>query len=982
MLRTFLFLFLIFKSTVLFATGSPSNAQNFCDALNSVCSQKNLCSGNEVDYGVIKQKLSDERSGALPTGESFASLINYGAFLHKEYPSSSSESLRLKNEKCMEEYSRLSNLNPKHFLSTSLSFEKNTLNSHYKAMAADSIVNRSFGSDLTTFVQAPSLNTEQLEHSFINDCQELNEYQCQVNDSDFEQLNTYFQNLDYTKQCKCLPKKLEIIYAGKFQELKRESEKKFQDAVQKKLGEKLLNDFSSYFEDMSYFAANSKEFFGEKKKHQDSKSNELKCIDPKLYSKAIDHKCKGKISADERQKRIDNIFSTFSPNKSNVNLQEGFSALVKKINHLDEEKIDSFGTPYTRLDHDKARHSLALTDQQFIFIDQLIRKIVIEPSSRKLIEESTEVPALSIIKILETKIKENSVKFISDFVDPKEVGSELHKVFQNSLNDPKGIVDGIKMSFQGAIGLHPGIDSIMRDKNLLLKAVDNAKKKGKSLLKSLEGRDSVLLSKFEHDCKSFIDHFSSAVCFDPNKLQSLISGDDIYSLLGPESRKNDFSRLLVCEASNDVTTEPFKNLLLNDPSKKTSDFLDRMKNPVDKQVNSFRKMYQGIKNGDRDLTDVVADSIRMTGLSNGVDADFFSGHSSDFVNSFVVPFEEQAIKSGESFSKEETASNFNNSASSSPHDKGSVGSDIPNSAFGSNNIDYSNSKKEETHSSARELVGPDLENQFRETFSNSKNREKIEELLPQTDSSMLKELMKLKDENSKAQDRLNKILAEQDKLKLKELESKIKELEEQKKVLEAPVKSARPISKNTTPSNHGGYHRDFSNGSFEKFHLANNNSLPSRQEGASSGRQSEGPQSSKLNSNGRSYAQAFRQRDPFVLSSPEKSLGVEVKQKDVGDELLKYIENNSLDSQTLLNIRGSDIVYRYKMIENGVSVEKEVVVDYKSLHPDVKKKIDDRLISQGVDLKTLDQIDNRISEMKRKHTYHFLRSIIMETGTR
>ena len=91
---------------------------------------------------------------------------------------------------------------------------------------------------------------------------------------------------------------------------------------------------------------------------------------------------------------------------------------------------------------------------------------------------------------------------------------------------------------------------------------------------------------------------------------------------------------------------------------------------------------------------------------------------------------------------------------------------------------------------------------------------------------------------------------------------------------------------------------------------------------------------------------------------------------------------DALDSQTLLNIRGSDIVYRYKMIENGVSVEKEVVVDYKSLHPDVKKKIDDRLISQGVDLKTLDQIDNRISEMKRKHTYHFLRSIIMETGTR
>jgi hypothetical protein len=223
----------------------------------------------------------------------------------------------------------------------------------------------------------------------------------------------------------------------------------------------------------------------------------------------------------------------------------------------------------------------------------------------------------------------------------------------------------------------------------------------------------------------------------------------------------------------------------------------------------------------------------------------------------------------------------------------------------------------------------------------------------------------------------NQIIAQQENLKLKELEAKIKSLEEKKKQIEEPVTNTKPMVKSNMSGSSIFYPRDTIGDSWIQT-PQNMGNVSTNQTRTTANGDSAQFRSARISSSG-SSSSALRQKEPFVISSSEKSLEVEVRPRDVGAELLKYIDKNSPDSSTLLKIRGSDIVYKYKVLVDGEYIEKEVVVDYKSLHPDVKKMIDDKLMAQGVDLKRLDQIDNELKDLKRKHTYSSLKSIILDT---
>jgi hypothetical protein len=973
MLRLWLFLIFVFVFHALsvFATVPINNGQNFCGALVSVVSEQKRQSDSTLNSEKIKALLIPKNPGAMPTGESFTTLVELVKDLQKN--DSTDETNPSKIDVCKEKYSQLLNSNTADFLMPDWNEQHkqdDTTNESVEPTAVTKIYSNASFTDVHS--QTPAVH----DAPNVDDCEELWIYRCDVEQNNFEQLMSYLNNLEKSKQCKCLPEKLKIIYGTKYNDLKNEAKKALEEAVEQKLAKKVLNDFSSYFEDVSFFAATSKDFFGKKSKDQTEKAMELRCVDSRKYNKAIDDKCKGKISEEQRQKRIDNIFNGFGEKKSNIKLDKRFNELMTTIERLDAETVDKKGTPYTRQDHDKARHSLALTDQQFIFADQLIKKIVSDTTFHKAISESSEVPFFVITKLLDQKIKENPSKFLNDFIDPKVVGNDYYKAFSKLLSNPDSFSNAIKVSISASMGLHPGIDSIMRDKSLLFSVVDDAKKKNKSLMKTLEDKDSLLLANYENECKKFIDSFASAVCLDVEDIPTQMSEEDIYSVLGPYSKNNEFNRLLACESSQDGTQEPLKNLLLNDPSKKNSDFLDRMTNPIDKQTNAFRKMFQALKEKDEDLSSRLFNSFRVTGFSSGVDSDFFEEKSSGFMNSFV-----SNNLNGTELSpiKNEISSNLSSKDYSSELEKNEVVPELPKTNLLPSQVDYSSKSQIERNTiSERKTSSSDLREEFRDSFMNDKNKDKIDEFMPKADDSMLKELLKLREENSKAQERLNQILAQQENLKLKELEAKIKSLEEKKKQLEEPVTTTKPIVRSNISGGNNFYPRD-SVSDFSSKTPQNTNHFSSNHSGTTTNGESAQFRSARVASSGSSFSSALRQKEPFVISSSEKSLGVEVKPRDISAELLKYIDKNSPDSSTLLKIRGSDIVYKYKVIVDGEYIEKEVIVDYKSLHPDVKKMIDDKLIAQGVDLKKLDQIDNELNDLKRKHTYSSLKSIILDT---
>ena len=518
MLRLWLFFicFSMFHTSRVVAIEPINNGQNFCETLVTVISEQKKLSDPSLTPEKIHSLLQIRGAGAIPTGESFNVLVELVKDLQKN--DSTDKTNPKKIDACKERYSQLYNIRMQDFWEADNHDEKNEQN-----RKADDYVEIAPTTQLFILPDVHSTNPVVVTTPVVDDCLELADYKCEAGQGDFERLANFFDNLEKSKQCKCLPEKLEIIHGSRFNELKDEALKALKEAAEKQIAKKMLNNFSSYYEDVSYFAANSKEFFGKKNKDQKSKSSELKCVDSKKYNKAIDDKCKGKVSSAEKQKRIANIFNAFGDNNPESKLDPRFSDLITKIEKLDNEAVDKKGSPYTRQDHDKARHSLALTDQQFIFADNFIKKIVSDTSFSKAITENPEVPYFAITKLIDQKVKENPSKFLKDYIDPKEVGNAFYKAMSNSLSDPKSISDAIKISISVSMGLHPGFDSIMRDKSLLFSVVEDAKKQNKSLMKTLEEGDSLLLDKFEKECKKVIESFASAVCLEVEKIPSLIS---------------------------------------------------------------------------------------------------------------------------------------------------------------------------------------------------------------------------------------------------------------------------------------------------------------------------------------------------------------------------------------------------------------------------------------------------------------------------
>jgi hypothetical protein len=77
-------------------------------------------------------------------------------------------------------------------------------------------------------------------------------------------------------------------------------------------------------------------------------------------------------------------------------------------------------------------------------------------------------------------------------------------------------------------------------------------------------------------------------------------------------------------------------------------------------------------------------------------------------------------------------------------------------------------------------------------------------------------------------------------------------------------------------------------------------------------------------------------------------------------------------------LRTTGMLYKYKIIENGKEVEKEFMIDYRSLTDDAKKLINNKISSQGIDPCQIDQIERKLGQLKRSYTISSLKLILGE----
>lgn len=78
-------------------------------------------------------------------------------------------------------------------------------------------------------------------------------------------------------------------------------------------------------------------------------------------------------------------------------------------------------------------------------------------------------------------------------------------------------------------------------------------------------------------------------------------------------------------------------------------------------------------------------------------------------------------------------------------------------------------------------------------------------------------------------------------------------------------------------------------------------------------------------------------------------------------EVISFVQKNEPDVDTLKKLKASGMTFKYKVVENGVTVEKEIKVNYASLSKEAKQFLDQKIA---------------VKEARRNYSYNALRLML------
>ncbi len=116
---------------------------------------------------------------------------------------------------------------------------------------------------------------------------------------------------------------------------------------------------------------------------------------------------------------------------------------------------------------------------------------------------------------------------------------------------------------------------------------------------------------------------------------------------------------------------------------------------------------------------------------------------------------------------------------------------------------------------------------------------------------------------------------------------------------------------------------------------------------------------------------------PVTVDLPAVSaVNGDVPAEDMNRNIIRYLETNTLDLRTLIQIKESGMLFRYRVNER----EREVLLSYANLPADIKNIIDQRIISARATPDEINRISNDIKLRRRNYSYETLRAIIVSSA--
>lgn len=755
----------------------------------------------------------------------------------------------------------------------------------------------------------------------------------------------------YTKvKCDCFEQSVNKTFTSNEKKVQFDLEiaaerQRINEVIFNAAGKKIINAFAANLEDINFYKTNNVEAIGGNRY-----ADEFQCTDAEEYKKVITADCnRNRISAGVIKGRTDALLGAFGDFKGQSTIEGKFKELQDEVLNarLDPSKIQEGGpSSYSRRDYDEVRNGISQKRDEVKFMSELTDAVMDDALLKAIIVqdiESGKRPGHALMRLVSDE-SNPKVKDLLNRIARKHKKAGFYNNLSVALRtaNQQDLKSLMLNTYDLATDMHPGLKAIFRSPELFHKTHSQMEVRGQhDLIAELDRDPELLKTFFKKRCEGLIAQFSEAICVKSSDFTDMASKEDLNKLLSSVSGQISpvLKDAILCRMpDNKDSNSIFAKLSFNMGDKlMMADYFKRKVNTNEGPASRFDKFAIEFSSGGN-ITRYMEQMAEYKSELRKPSAEYVAidqAAASKLTDKFVPTTASQIQEKVEP----QIAPAFsNNYAASSPV--------LP--------------EKDQTHHSKDQR---DSRSMLRDFLADEESREEVDRHFSNISPKDQLELERLRAEIASDREKILALTQESERLRLRGYQEQVKIAEaaikepqtnnrssERKDVIDQEEETVGSVSPGPSSAQTAGA-RETSSAS----------STPSA--GSSNGRGSAGTQRSlaSLNSalpnsvsgNNTSLTMTTNERGEIVIQSSGS--------EDVSKEVISFVQKNEPDVNTLKKLKTSGMTFKYKVIENGVTVEKEIKVNYASLSKEAKQFLDQKIA---------------VKEARRNYSYNALRLML------
>lgn len=813
------------------------------------------------------------------------------------------------------------------------------------------------------------------------------------------------------EDCHCLQKEVDSSPDKQriIQEASAQKEK-LTELIRDNASKKFLNDYAATLEDVNFYLNTNAGVFEKrrwKRKLLGTKASyneEIQCNDAEEFEKKIKNRCKDEgVSEAKINERISRTMSSFGMVGSGKSFAENLKTLEEDVTTLTlDEKILGKGKPnkFDRDEYDAVRYGLIKKKPHVKFIDDLVSGILKDPLLRGRLRDQIgedKPPHLALLSVLGNGFNAEAIN---------QVLRRSREKFPGIITDAndKKFGESMEKTLHFALSLHPGLKNFLTDFKLFNEVSGKMLEKEnsfKSVLDVVEGEKKLLNDHFIKRCENLQVQLAEVVCTKDEELIPKIGRKNIASMLyhendGVNPKSKDIAICSIETAINPNLGFQGVPLEKNDPYT-YSDYLDRKLNPISKQRNGFSKtMYKIAIEKDAEFTNYVAKvaqdysherTTAFTKMYSNNQLSLTKGHGGRAPDVLDAELADLTLPSDNLSSVKNAPAQFQASGAPVDFSSSQIGSaqQIARVSDAMNPVNRSTPQIIPSTDGPTESVAKET---LKDVLSSYGDKKKIEKYMSNIQDEDAQELLRIREEVLRNQNKIAEMNSEYERARTRELEEKYNSL--QKKYDNAVKGQGHESDQESYHNEHygassGGFATGKSFGGDHRIHPVENYQEPGFNDGTSlAPAPTQGRNLASLTALGGDKVIEARIKEALILSSTsDNGQGASTGQNDPSQELITYLNQTEPDILTLQGLKREGIIYKYKVMEDGVFKEKIVKIDYLSLTPEAKKLIEKKIAekNQG-DMIAVAELERQMILAKREHSIQALKLLLSEKLSR